>query len=77
MRLHSTTKKKSRGQRILKNAVHIFSEKEGIKVRTNQLSNKEEYENFIKLKADLVVVIAYGQIIPEIFWIVSAINLIV
>ncbi len=60
-------KKKSRGQRILKNAVHIFSEKEGIKVRTNQLSNKEEYENFIKLKADLVVVIAYGQIIPEIF----------
>ena len=30
-------KKKSRGQKILKTAVHVFSEKEGIKVRTNAL----------------------------------------
>ncbi len=60
-------KKKSRGQKILKTAVHVFSENEGIKVRTNQLSDKEEYDNFRKLKADLVVVIAYGQIIPEIY----------
>ncbi len=60
-------KKKSRGQKILKNAVHIFSEKEKIKVRTNQLDSTKEYEEFIKLKPDLVVVIAFGQIIPEIY----------
>ena len=58
-------KKKSRGQKILKTPVHIFSESEGIKVKTNQLSDEQEYEEFIKLKPDLVVVIAYGQIIPE------------
>ena len=60
-------KKKSRGQKILKTPVHIYSENEGIKVRINKLSDKGEYENFKKLKADLVVVIAYGQIIPEIY----------
>ena len=60
-------KKKSRGQKILKTAVQIYSENEGIKVRTNQLSDKGEFENFRKLKADLVVVVAYGQIIPEIY----------
>ena len=60
-------KKKSRGQKILKTAVHIFSENEGIDVRTNKLSDKKEFEAFIALKADLVVVIAYGQIIPEMY----------
>ena len=60
-------KKKSRGQKLLKTAIHIYSEKEGLAVRTNRLSEKAEYEEFIKLKPDLVVVIAYGQIIPETF----------
>ena len=60
-------KKKSRGQKKLKTAVHIFSEKEGIKVKTNELKDKKEYKEFTKLDADLVVVIAYGQIIPEIY----------
>ena len=60
-------KKKSRGQKILKTAVHIFSEKEGIKVNTNNLNNEKEYENFFKLNPDLVVVVAYGQIIPDIY----------
>ena len=32
-------KKKSRGQKILKNAVHVFAENEGIKVNTNNLNN--------------------------------------
>ena len=47
--------------------MHIFSENEGIDVRTNKLSDKKEFEAFIALKADLVVVIAYGQIIPEMY----------
>ena len=58
-------KKKSRGQKILKTAVHVFSEKEGIKVRTNQLKDGKVYDEFMGLQADLVVVIAYGKIIPE------------
>ncbi len=60
-------KKKSRGQKILKTAVHVFSENEGIKVKTNKLSDENEYKNFIKLNPDLVVVVAYGQIIPDIY----------
>ncbi len=58
-------KKKSRGQKILKTPVHIFSENEGFKVTTSKLIEKNEYEKFIKLKPNLVVVAAYGQIIPE------------
>ena len=58
-------KKKSRGQKILKTPVHIFSEKEGIKVRTGQLKDEKEYEDFMRLNPDLVVVVAYGQLIPE------------
>ena len=58
-------KKKSRGQKILKTPVHIFSEMEGLKVKTNKLNNSEEYDDFVKFNPDLVVVIAYGQIIPE------------
>tara|TARA_B100000886_G_scaffold259078_1_gene183975 strand:- start:2927 stop:3823 length:897 start_codon:yes stop_codon:yes gene_type:complete len=60
-------KKKSRGQKILKTAVHVFSENEGIKVNTNNLDNEKEYKNFIRLNPDLVVVVAYGQIIPNIY----------
>lgn len=58
-------KKKSRGQKILKTPVHIFSEKEGIQVRTGELKNEKEYEDFMQLNPDLVVVVAYGQIIPH------------
>ena len=60
-------KKKARGQKILKSPVHIFSEKEKIKVKTSKLSLENEYKEFIKLKPDLVVVVAYGQIIPELY----------
>ena len=60
-------KKKSRGQKILKTAVHVFSENEGITVNTNNLENEKEYKNFVKLNPDLVVVVAYGQIIPDIY----------
>ncbi len=60
-------KKKSRGQKILKTAVHTFSESEGINVRTNRLNDKKEYEDFMLLNPDLVVVVAYGQIIPDIY----------
>ncbi len=60
-------KKKSRGQKKLKTPVHIFSENEGIKVKTNKLTDENEYKNFMKLNPDIVVVVAYGQIIPDIY----------
>ena len=60
-------KKKSRGQKILKTAVHVFSENEGIKVKTSNLSDENEYRNFMQLDPDLVVVAAYGQMIPDIY----------
>ncbi len=67
MFIPSRQKKKSRGQKKLKTAVHVFSENEGINVRTNKLNNKAEYDDFMLLNPDLVVVVAYGQIIPDIF----------
>ena len=36
-----------------------------LKLRTNQLKDGKVYDEFMGLQADLVVVIAYGQIIPE------------
>ena len=61
-------KKKSRGQKILKSAVHIFSENEGINVRTNNLKDEREFEEFKQLNPDLVIVVAYGQIIPDVYF---------
>ena len=57
--------KKMRGQKVLKTPVHIYSEKMDIEVRTRKLDFENEYVNFKNLKPDLVVVVAYGQIIPE------------
>ena len=61
------SKKRSRGQKIKKTPIHIFSEKKGIQVRTNNLKDKNELEKFKELKPDLIVVVAYGQIIPDVY----------
>jgi methionyl-tRNA formyltransferase len=58
-------KKKSRGHKISKTPVHLFSEKSNLIVKTNKLTQDQEYKEFINFKPDLVVVVAYGQIIPE------------
>ncbi len=61
-------KKKSRGQKIKKSPVQIIAEKFNIRVRTPyDLNNDKEYDFFLKLKPDLVVVVAYGKIIPDKF----------
>ena len=41
--------------------------KKGINVRTNNLNSANEYQNFMNLNPDIVVVVAYGQIIPDIY----------
>ena len=68
------SKKKSRGQKIQKTPVHIFSEKNGINVRTSKLTDENELTKFKDLKPDLVVVVAYGQIIPNSFLQISNLN---
>ncbi len=61
--------KSHRGQKINKSPIQGISETLNIEFRSPQnLKNNDEEYNFIKdLKADLAVVVAYGQIIPEKF----------
>ena len=60
--------KANRGQKIKPSDVESFSKKNALNVRTPlKLDTDEEY-NFIKnLNPDIVVVIAYGKIIPKKF----------
>ena len=62
-------KKSQRGQKINKSSVQTVAEDCNINCRTpNTLKeNKEEYEYLKQLDLDLVIVVAYGQIIPKEF----------
>lgn len=61
-------KKKSRGQKIIKSPVHIEAEKLKLQVRAPRNLNNETDLKFIKeSNVNFVVVVAYGQIIPEKF----------
>ena len=59
-------KKSSRGQKINKSPIQLYAEKFNLNIRTpNDLNSEEEYNYLKKINPDLVVVVAYGQIIPE------------
>ena len=62
-------KKSQRGQKINKSLIQTVAEDRNINCRTpNTLKeNKEEYEYLKQLDLDLVIVVAYGQIIPKEF----------
>ena len=62
-------KKSNRGMRVTKSPVHSISETLSLEVRTpvTLKNNQEEYEYLKNLDADMCLVIAYGQIIPESF----------
>ncbi len=61
-------KKSNRGLKIEKTPVHIEAEKNNLKVHhPNSLKNEEEINFFKKINPDLVIVVAYGKIIPENF----------
>ena len=61
-------KKSKRGQKINISPIQEFSEKNKLNfISPENLNNNKEYEIFKKLSADLVVVAAYGQIIPKNF----------
>ena len=61
-------KKSKRGKKVNPSPVELFCKKNKINFRNPlSLSGEEEFENFKKLFPDIVVVVAYGQIIPKFF----------
>ncbi len=61
-------KKKSRGQKLIKSAVHENAENLGISVRfPENLNNEIELKYIKESNVKFVVVVAYGKIIPEKF----------
>ena len=61
-------KKSKRGQKINNSPIAEFSRKNKIEVLTpSNLNTEEEFTIFKKLCPDIVLVVAYGQIIPKIF----------
>ena len=61
--------KSQRGQKINKSPIQGISETLNIECRTpySLRDNEEEYDYLKKLDADIVIVVAYGQIIPKKF----------
>ena len=66
-------RKSNRGQKFEKSPIHSFAETISLDVRTpNKLKNNlSEYEYFKKINLDLVIVVAYGIIIPREFLLLS------
>ena len=61
-------KKSNRGQKINSSFIQSFAESKNLKVFTPfSLESDEEYEKFKNLNPDLVIVVAYGKIIPKKF----------
>ena len=59
-------KKKNRGQKIQNSPIHEYAKKLKISVRNPfSLNQKEEIEYIKNLKPDIVVVVAYGKILPS------------
>ena len=62
-------KKSSRGQKLKPSPVQITAEKFSIEIRQPEnLNDEKEYQYFKNLKAYIVVVVAYGKIIPKNFF---------
>ncbi len=60
--------KKSRGQKFISSPVEIFAQNNSLEVRhPSKIDNDEDYEFLKKVKPSLVIVVAYGQIIPKRF----------
>ena len=60
--------KANRGQKIIPSSVETFAKANSLNLRTpDNLDNDEEYNYLQKLEPDIVIVIAYGKIIPKKF----------
>tara|TARA_B100000401_G_scaffold389960_1_gene295915 strand:- start:672 stop:1601 length:930 start_codon:yes stop_codon:yes gene_type:complete len=61
-------KKKNRGQKIQNSPIYECAAKLNLKIRCPiSLNKQDEFDHFKSLKPDLVVVVAYGKIIPANF----------
>ena len=61
-------KKSSRGQKINPSAIQLSAEKLGLNIRTpDNLDNDVEYKYLKSVDAYLIIVVAYGKIIPKNF----------
>jgi len=61
-------KKSKRGQKINPSAVEVFCEKNKINFSNPiNINNEEEFKVFKKLSPDIVIVVAYGQVISKKF----------
>jgi methionyl-tRNA formyltransferase len=62
-------KKSKRGQKFNTSPVEQFCKKNKLNFSTpNYLNNEETFKTFVKIMPDIVVVVAYGQIIPKSFF---------
>ncbi len=60
--------KANRGQKVIPSKIENFAKKNLLSVKTpDRLDTEEEYNFFKKLEPDIVVVVAYGKIIPKRF----------
>ena len=60
--------KANRGQKIIPSKVEILAKEHTLNLRTpDSLDNDEEYDYLKKLEPDIVIVVAYGKIIPKKF----------
>ena len=57
--------KKNRGQKIQNSPIHDFSNKLNLPVRCPVTFDEEEINHINKLNPDLVIVVAYGKILPN------------
>ena len=66
-------RKSNRGQKFEKSPIHSFAETISFNIRTPDRlkDNKSEYEYFKSLDIDLVIIVAYGIIIPKEFLLLS------
>ena len=58
-------KKKNRGQKIINSPIHEYSKKFRISVRNPIVFDDKEINHIENLKPDLVIVVAYGKILPK------------
>ena len=56
--------KKNRGQKIQNSPIHDYSNKLNLPVRCPIVFNEDEINHIKKLNPDLVIVVAYGKILP-------------
>src|SRR5210317_958843 len=60
-------RKSNRGMKLEKSPIHVLAEENNLSVRTPN-SLEEDFDYFQQLNVDLVVVVAYGQIISKQFF---------